>query len=524
MGAKTDRLLFSQLPTTKVLGLTTVILMLVAIPPAFADDSTSCQLAPGESISVCFANPPLQVTHCNGTISPEFQISRKGNAPYAFSYRVYADLGNGDFPFPDQSIIAGEDTNGHKYLLTDENAVGQLPTNYLAVPFRGDGSYYIEVAVRAQGLPPVTLTSSPVVLHDAPLIKSIVVGISHYDKGSDNTAGQSIVNLLHADSDAKAFAAMLAQLFPDSPPPVRMTSDDTALPPTVDNIMGELTQAEKDPGLCSDNDWFIFYFSGHGVLGSDGRNIRHYVSTKTLDPSDLPSTAIWIGELLPKIEKIRAGNKLVVLDSCFSGSSRTPDPSLGGNEGRGIRVLHKSSKQSSKVEFVINGKPVNAFQVVNDPDSYAPITFTTNVDHAQGRALFVAAAKANHEAEEGFEQVTPSGIVFTPSDTESEEQKQFGHGLYTFSLIWRLESQLPRASVYKEVLTADQGLLSDADECALNFVAAHQKVTAEFVDKVTKASGLEVQQPDFNKTPEDLPSVRCKLPPAARNQNGQPHP
>ena len=479
----------------------------------FAEDATSCQLGAGETVNVCFANPPLLVNHCDGTILPDFQISRKDDVPYYFTFRVFADLGGGDVSLFDQPTDVGRGTGENVYLLTDKDAVTQAGVTYLTIPFKGSGSYYIEVTVYAKGLAPVTKTSARIGLEDHPLIKSVVVGVSQYDNGGDTASGKPVMNLRHADSDAKAFAGMLSQLFPDSPSPVLLTSDKaapTALP-TPDNIMTELSNAVKDPGLCADNDWFIFYFSGHGVLSSDGRNIRHYVSTKSLNPSDLPSTAIWIGDLLPKIEHVRAGNKLVVLDSCFSGTTRAPDASPGSS-GKGVKILRRSSPYSSKVQFVVNGKTVDAFQAVNDPDAYAPTDFMTRVDHARGRALFLAAAKSDHEAEEGFEKTTSAGAVeFTPSDTESEEQKQSGHGLYTFFLVWKLESQLPKGAKYKEVLGGNPPVVNSGDQCALDFVAARDMVNGEFVNKITRTSGSDLQKPDYIQTPQDLPPVKCIL-------------
>src|SRR6202166_5325268 len=80
-----------------------------------ADDATSCQLGGDETARVCFADPPLVVNHCDGTISPNFRISRKDDVPYYFSFRVFADLGNGDVALVDPPKEvgqgAGEETN-----------------------------------------------------------------------------------------------------------------------------------------------------------------------------------------------------------------------------------------------------------------------------------------------------------------------------------------------------------------------------------------------------------------------------
>jgi len=490
---------------------------------SLADDATSCQLGGDETARVCFADPPLVVNHCDGTISPNFRISRKDDVPYYFSFRVFADLGNGDVALVDPPKEVGHGAGERTYLLTDNDAVTQAGTS-LMIPFKGDGTYYIELTVHAKELAPITKTSARISLRDHPFIKSIVVGVSRYDNGADDQAsGKPVLNLRHADNDAHAFSEMLKQLFPDSPEPVLLTTDKTSVDalPTPDNIMAELSRAVQDPGLCSENDWFIFYFSGHGVLSSDGRNTQHYLSTKLLDPSNLPSTAVWIGDLLTKIEHVRAGNKLIVLDSCFSGTTRAPDTASSGGE-KGLTISQRPS--SSKVQYVYKGKSVGPFQSVNDPDAHRPATSMNNIDFAGGRALFLAAAKSDHEAEEGFEKPKPTGgIVFTPSDLESPEQKEFGHGLYTFSLVWTLESLLPKQLKYKEVLGGDLHLTSDSDQCTLDFMAARSLVNGDFVNKIERTSGSDLQKPDSTQTPQDLPSIKCMLPPVDRGFDVQPN-
>jgi hypothetical protein len=522
--AREIRLYF--LATTLVVLLSCILPCFLAPPSAFAfvGDLTSCQHSGDETVRVCFADPPLIVNHCAGTISPNFQISRANDVPYYFAFRIFVDLGEGDVSLFDQPVDVGHGAGERTYLLTDNDAVTQAGSTNLTIPFKGDGSYYIQLTVYASGLAPLTKESVRVPLYDHPLIRSVVVGVSQYDNGGDKGSGRPVINLRHADSDARAFAAMLTQLFPGSSP-VLLTSDQTKPDelPTPDNILIRLSQAVRDPGLCGDNDWFIFYFSGHGVLSSDGRNIRHYVSTKALDPSDLPSTAIWMGDLLPKIEKIGAGNKLVILDSCFSGSTHRAD-TFSGDNGKGIKFLRKSSQFSSKVQYVLNGKIVDAFQAVNDPDASLPTVSMSNIDRARGRALYLAAAKSDHEAEEGFEKTIRPGVIeFTPSDIESEEQQKSGHGLYTFLLVWRLESQLPESSNYKEVLGLDPQTPSNRDECNLDFMTARRLIDGDFVDKIKKTSGSELQQPDFNQTPTDLPPVKCMLIPVQRGSNVQPN-
>jgi hypothetical protein len=499
---------------------------LFAIAAAFTPfsmkaDDASCSLSGDENVHVCFANPPLTAIHCDGTIVPSFRIARRNDAPYYLTFRVFADFGSGDTSLVDPPKEAGHGTGERTYLLTDEDAITQAETD-LSIPFQGDGNYYIEVTVYAKGIPAITKTSSRIALHDQPLVKSIVVGVSRYDNGSDdNTDGKPFLNLFHADSDAHAFYAMLTQLFPHSPP-ILLTSDQTNsdLLPTPDNVMNQIKLAVKDPGLCSDNDWFIFYFSGHGVLSSDGRNIQHYLSTKSLDPANLPSTAIWVGDLLTKIEQVRAGNKLIVLDSCFSGTHWGGADTTVDSGEKGVTV---SKHYPSKVQYVYKGKAVGPFQAGNDPDAQRPSTTMNNIELAHGRALFLSAAKADHEAEEGYEAPKPTGgIIFTPAGGETSEQKANGHGLYTFSLVWDLESLLSKRFKYDEVLGGKEHSTNNSDKCTVDFMGARDLVNADFVNKIEKTSGSDLQKPDSIQTRRDLPPAKCTLPTIQGSSDAQP--
>lgn len=487
------------------IALASLALTLVA-PRAYAADASTCQPA-DSGVNVCFGSPPLQVVHCDGVIAPNFQIVRRHNEWYYFTYRLYANFGAGDVAVSDP-ITIGQGTADKPFTLKDDNAV-KLAGRYLLVPFKRNAQYYyLSVTVYTAEYAKVERSSPPIPLPDAAVIRAVVVGISGYDKSQDPTSGLS--DLVHADSDAKSFTNLLRQAFPDSRIAL-LTSDAPQNDdlPTYDHIMRELSAAANDPMMCT-NDWFIFYFSGHGVLGSDGKHIHHYLSTKDFDPSKL-QTAIWIRTFVSALESIQAGNKLIVLDSCFSGTSRSYEAPSDSGDGKSVKQLQKSAS-SSKVVFVFDRSVVKSVDLVNDVDDSAASDFTSYEKNEDNRAAVFAAAQATTEAEEGVVRSSADGGgVFTPSDDENPDDHGRGHGLYTFFLLREIESQLPEDSTFKEVLGIDLHNTANADQCSVNFLGAQKKVMAEFVDKISKRSGSQVQQPDLTKTPTDLPTINCSL-------------
>src|SRR5205823_15039284 len=130
-----------------------------------------------------------------------------------------------------------------------------------------------------------------------------------------------------------------------------------------------------------------------------------------------------------------------------------------GREHRSIGPDRRAREPHGQVEYVLNGKRSAPFDpgfqaTASDPDIKV---FRLNAEllGTRYRALFLSAAGADHEAEEGFVRYDADGIAFTRSPDESDEQKAAGHGLYTFALLSNLLLQLPTG-------TNTSGLLMDA--------------------------------------------------------------
>jgi len=91
--------------------------------------------------------------------------------------------------------------------------------------------------------------------------------------------------------------------------------------------------------LLTENDTFIFYFSGHGAPevaaeSTDGDGLKKYLLLTNSEPEALSLTAISLNDLAELLKKLPCKKVIVFIDSCFSG--------MAGKETlsklRGIRV------------------------------------------------------------------------------------------------------------------------------------------------------------------------------------------
>jgi hypothetical protein len=507
-----------------VLGLGVAALCLLLNSATVAQTSTACQATSSRPIAICFDDVPLTVGHCDKPVSltPHFKVKRFHSADsqppsYYFKYQL---LVNG---VPDGDP---QDPLHSKYDLTEDD-----PNVPITMPFDGDASYSIRVTVYADGLAPFTDKSPAIRLEDKPQVRAFVVGISHYD----NSAHASLDDLLHADSDAKAFASALTQLLPPDAHVEVRTSEDTADKLSRADILGYLSNEAETQNLCGDNDWFIFYFSGHGIVGatrqSNGNQIfGHYLSTKQFDPKNLTRTSIRVTDLLTSLYDINATNELVVLDSCFSGAFRkasVSQPSNGPRAGCSSALVAKSvGNHSSKRKYVLDGQlrdPVEIGSADEEKQGGDTSAFQNTASQLEPRrrGLYLSAAGADHEAEEGFESYGQAGLDFIPSDCESDSQKKHGHGLYTFALLWNLLSQVPVGTSVGADILGGTPPAAPAAVCRISFSEANTDATSD-IGKFAKRHSIDVQTPNVSgRTHEDLPALICEKPTSSGSANGQ---
>jgi len=518
-GGNMDRSIHAKiLCRAKFIGLVGLVLMRFHVSAA---DNASCVPSDTDPVKICFDDPPITIDHCSKEIVPHFRVKRKRRAAddeafYYFTYELSVDR-------KDYAVVDPFKELQQKYGLRLDDPTTEMRRLSLHWPnFIRDGDYKIKLTAYVDGRQtPFSEVSSSTHLHDRPIVKSLVVGISNYDD-------PEATRLLHADSDARTFAVLLHSLFPDSPDPIVLTSDakdgngTSRYLPTKENINAQLQAMEEaDRDLCTGADWFVFYFSGHGIVGVDSANneIEHFVSTKSFQPSALRTTAIRIPDLLNAIANIRAKNKLLILDSCFSGWS-----TIASSKGDGRNTSAPSPDatktmgrhRSTKVEFVRDGKLVDAIQP-GDPDPYNlggdTLAFgqtAAREDKDQRHVLYLAAANATHEAEEGYVIYEEGKLHFTPSDDENEEQHALGHGLYTYVWTWNLLKQVSRLVKLPNFPGALPNPRND-QTCSVNFGDAATAADTQITDDLRhNPQNRDYQRPEVaGKSQHSPDSVSC---------------
>ncbi len=482
---------------------------------AQAQSPAGCNATKEHPVQICFNDPPLTVDHCKGMIDLHFRVEllpfENGIKPaYYFTYQLST---NG-------VLDKIEDPLDGKFLVTESDPFLQTDA-VVNIPYEHPEKVSVIVTVYAEGRTSVTATSSITPLDDSVRVTALTIGISHY-------ALDVIPQLIHPDDDAKAFDTFLKAVIPQGLHTTLLTSDavDASKQPTVQNIADVITNEKLAPYACSNDDWFIFYFSGHGVVGSNeqlvgnkGAVATHYLSTALLDPSNLDATAIPIEDILHWIRHLPAGNKVVILDSCFSGSSKRLQSTSASNSAQKGALLRA---KSNKVAYVFGKNVVDPYEFASrNPSSKGGdlLVFkevATQEERDQRRGLFLSASVADHVAEEGFEQYGEPGLTFTPADDESDEQKRYGHGLYTFVLLWNLLAQMPKDANLPEILRGQQPSLPAAGGCQIDFSAAHQIGAGDIakLQRNAKAAGhaREYQAPEIaGQTQTVPPALPCRV-------------
>ncbi|GLZ80192.1 hypothetical protein Afil01_49990 [Actinorhabdospora filicis] len=134
-------------------------------------------------------------------------------------------------------------------------------------------------------------------------------------------------------------------------------------------LFGEAVRTLAEPALTdladiarsarSGSDTFVFYYAGHGFIGSDG---RLYLGLRETD-TDMPAfTALPYERIAQIIRDSPARDKVVILDCCFSGralkGTMSPTP-LATADTAGTWVLTASS--STAMAFAPVGERLTAF-------------------------------------------------------------------------------------------------------------------------------------------------------------------
>jgi hypothetical protein len=104
----------------------------------------------------------------------------------------------------------------------------------------------------------------------------------------------------------------------------------------------------------SENDTLLVYYSGHGFVNNEN---ELYISTKDTNLNNLESTSMSIKSFVETIKLSKSKQKIVVVDSCYSGLIHKviKESDLYGSNGERLYVISSSSGNEPSY-YPINSK------------------------------------------------------------------------------------------------------------------------------------------------------------------------
>lgn len=165
----------------------------------------------------------------------------------------------------------------------------------------------------------------------APRRVALVIGINRYDD-------ETLPDLRFADDDAQAMNEVLGTWDEghfDQIVPLTGRVSREAIWAAYDQVTRELQR----------DDVFLIYFSGHGTkVDRDGR-ADLYLMPSDARLADVENTAISVPELLTELDLLSTHRRVVVLDTCYSGTGRSrlseeTRKAMEGTKGAGTPPTH----------------------------------------------------------------------------------------------------------------------------------------------------------------------------------------
>jgi caspase domain-containing protein len=486
-----------------VLGVSLVIVSgtsIVGASPEDADDSapSRCTATAQNPIAVCFPDRPLRVQHCGALIIPDFDIDiwhapQTATVGYRYSYRLVFDgAAQKAAHFPEQNATTFPYT-------------GSPDLSRESFPFRNAGRYALRVTVTAESGQTFESTSPELELTDKPRVRGLAVGISEY--------GNPDYNLNYPAGDARTFHTALTELL-GTAADVKIdlrTSDNGAdlskfgILSAINAVVAELPdgatpeqEAEWEASrLCGQDDWYVFYYSGHGIVGVDANGtVGRYLSTPSFNSKKLTLTSIRVTQLAAALFGTSAKNVLVVLDSCFSGFHR-----------RGI-VGGQPASRTGKVLYAADGL-VTEYPPAGNGDEDVLKEGLERFGRNAGRGVVIAAASADREAEEGPVKYSANNgqllLDFERSSVAANKTRK-GYGLFTFTWLANLLTQVPAGTDVSHLLPDGKAPMSAT--CFLDFDAAAASARAD-IHALGIRKAWTLQSPESAMTGNAPTALRC---------------
>lgn len=149
----------------------------------------------------------------------------------------------------------------------------------------------------------VAAASDIIALPDGGRVYAVVIGVEEYRSAST----PAIPRVDYARNDATAFAAVLADIFPEDRLDVRILLDNEV---TVSTIHYELKGAID---ILEEDDLLIFYYAGHGFHGAGGNRITGWDT----HPHHIDTTTVLLrSALFDPFEAGRGKRLLAFIDAC----------------------------------------------------------------------------------------------------------------------------------------------------------------------------------------------------------------
>lgn len=221
--------------------------------------------------------------------------------------------------------------------------------------------------------------------NESPRIFAIVIGVSDY-YGTD-------ADLNYADSDAKHFFSHLNRAFPNE---IKRGESVLLLnhKATASLIKEQLTSIFSK---ATENDYIIFYFSGHGNKG-------------VILPADIPNNVNY-SDVKLAFKNSKAKYKLCIIDACYAGSIEQINSISNYNNQQMLResrlaVLSSSSSNQLSSESIALGQGLFSYWLIKGMKGAADLN---NDKYITAGELFVYTRKAVAEKSGGKQVPTVIG-------------------------------------------------------------------------------------------------------------------